>query len=170
MGALRDLVPVPDFGEGGMSVSSLVLAARLEHHDDPFTPDAHVTPFAFGPYRVIPRTSDVYAPAEPLTVFYRAYGAQRDERGLPDLDITYQFYVQDGPRWLPVGAPIVAGRSTEVEQAWSVPLEGWPAGSYRLEVTVVDRLSGAASMRGASFSVAPPASPAPALPTALPLP
>src|SRR6185436_17582278 len=29
MGALRDLVPVPDFGEGGMSVSSLVLAARL---------------------------------------------------------------------------------------------------------------------------------------------
>ncbi len=159
MGALRDLVPVPDFGEGGMSVSSLVLAARLEHLDDPFTPDPNVTPFAFGPYRVIPRTSDVYSGAEPLTVFYRAYGAQRDERGLPNLDISYQFYVQDGPRWLPVGAPIDVGHSTEVEQAWTVPLEGWPAGSYRLEVTVVDRFGGAASVRGATFSVAPPAPP-----------
>jgi GWxTD domain-containing protein len=161
MGALRDRIDVPLFGGEGFDLSSLILASRLERLEDPPGPvGADETPFAFGPYRVIPRTSASYVQPDEILLFYRAYGAQRDDRGLPRLDITYQFYMEDGGRWLPVGAPIQTLASTEVEQAWGVPLAGWAAGGYRLEVTVVDTLTGSASIRGARFTIEPAGAPA----------
>lgn len=162
MGALRDRIDVPGFGQEGFDLSSLILAARLERlEDQPGPISADETPFAFGPYRVIPRTSASYAQPAELLLFYRAYGALRGDTGLPLLDITYQFYMEDGDRWLPVGSPIQTTGSTEVEQAWAVPLIGWAPGNYRLEATVVDMLSGNASIRGARFAIAPSPSPSP---------
>jgi GWxTD domain-containing protein len=157
MGALHDRLDVPAFGGEGFDLSSLILASRLERLEDPPGPTGpDETPFAFGPYRVIPRTSASYVQPDELLLFYRAYGATRDDKGLPRLDVTYQFYMEDGARWLPVGAPIQTDGSTEVEQAWAVPLAGWAPGNYRLEVTVIDTLSGQASVRGARFTIEPP--------------
>ncbi|MGH9869433.1 MAG: GWxTD domain-containing protein [Candidatus Polarisedimenticolia bacterium] len=165
MGALRDSIDIPDFGESGFSLSSMVLASRVERMDDvPSFLESGVTPFAFGPWRVIPRTRATYAPGEELRLFYRAYGAARDDRGLASLDITYQFYLEDGARWLPVGPSIQVGQATNVEQTWTVPVSGLPPGNYRLEVTVVDRLGGGASVRGALFTMSaaePGSSPTP---------
>ena len=109
----------------------------------------------FGNYRVVPRTSQIFKPAETLKVFCEVYGAGAGTDGRVHLDVTYQFYVQDGGSWLPVGAPFTLQDETDAAQAWAVPLSGWPAGRYRLELLATDRLSGSAVVRGALFEVDP---------------
>ncbi|HKY32065.1 MAG TPA: GWxTD domain-containing protein [Candidatus Polarisedimenticolia bacterium] len=155
MGSVHEEINVPAFEQDGLTVSTMVLASRLDWIEGAPEEGRVDAPFTYGAYRVVPRTSSSFRPAEQLTVFYRVYGARPSTDGRPALDITYQFYVEDGPRWLPVGAPIALSGVADAEQAWGVPLEGWPAGRYRLEATVVDRLSDEAAVRGLFFEIVP---------------
>ena len=83
------------------------------------------------------------------------FGAVADASGRAHLDLAYQFYLEDKGAWIPVGSATLVDDQAEPAQAWSVPLHGWPSGSYRLEVIVRDRVSGVTAARGTLFEVAP---------------
>ncbi len=153
-GSVRDVIDVPAFSPRGLGVSSLVLSARLEKLE--VGPEPAEGPFTLGRYRVVPRTRQVFDPGEELLIFYEIFGAAVDEDGRPRLDLSYQFYLEDSGRWLPVGAPIAPPNESDLVQAWGVPLAGWPVGRYRLEVTVTDRLVDSTSVRGVLLEIAPP--------------
>jgi len=158
MGSVRDLIEVPSFDPSGLRISSLILSTKLDKLESGVTrPDHADAPFMFGSYRVVPRTSQIFNPAETLKVFCEVYGAGAGADGRVHLDVTYQFYVQDGGSWLPVGAPFTLEDEEDAAQAWAVPLAGWPAGRYRLELLATDRLSGSSVVRGALFEVDPAA-------------
>lgn len=156
MGSVRDVIDVPAFDQSGLRISSLILSSRLDKLEAGTAPAAQTDlPFMFGNYRVVPRTSQIFKPTETLKVFCEIYGAGAGMDGRVHLDVTYQFYVQDGGSWLPVGAPFTLQDETDTAQGWAVPLSGWPAGRYRLELLATDRLSGSAVVRGALFEVDP---------------
>ncbi|HEY3174348.1 MAG TPA: GWxTD domain-containing protein [Candidatus Polarisedimenticolia bacterium] len=156
MGAVRDLIEVPAFASSGLGISSLVLATRLDKIEGSAPdPKAADSPFMIRNYRVIPRTTQVYAGDDDLTVFYEVHGPTTDASSRPHLEITYQFYIQDAGSWLPVGSLFTLPDEADLDQAWSVPLDGWPPGRYRLEVTVTDHVGGSTSVRGAFFEVTP---------------
>lgn len=152
MGAVRDVIDVPAFTPEGLRVSSLVLSSRLE----PLPPAREgAGPFEVAGYRVVPRTNQTYRTSESLQVFYEVRGASAGDDGRPHLDHTYQFYIEDAGSWLPVGSPITLADLGEPGRSWSVPLAGWPAGSYRLETLVSDMVTGDAATRTVLFEIAP---------------
>ncbi len=153
-GSVRDFIEVPLFSSDRLTVSSIILSSRLEELDSPAPGGA--SPFVLGRYRVVPRTSRVYAEPEELTIFYQVYGASRGADHRARLEVSYQFYLEDADSWLPIGAPIVFADETDLSQAWRVPLRGWPSGRYRLEVSVKDRLQKAEARREVLFEIALP--------------
>ena len=153
MGSVRDSIVVPAFAKQTLSVSSLILSSRIDHLQETVGAPADA-PFTLGSYRVIPRTTQVYAKASDLTLFYQVYGAQQGADGLPHLDLTYQFYIEDGGSWLPVGSSITVRDANDLAQAWRVPLREWPSGRYRIEASVFDALSGLTVVRGTLFEIA----------------
>lgn len=154
MGSVRDYIQVPPYSARGLTASSLVLSERLDLLQDP--PSREAEPFRIGRYRVIPRTSPVYAAAADLTVFYEVYGAEPDLGGHVHLDLEYQFYMDQDGVTLTLGPPIRRVDVRDRGQAWSVPLKGWPTGDYRLEVTVRDRTTGARVVRATPFRIVVP--------------
>ncbi len=153
MGSVRDWITVPAFATRTLSVSSLILSSRIDHLQEAVGVAAGA-PFTLGSYRVIPRTTQVYKEGSDLTLFYQVYGAQAGADGLPHLDLTYQFYIEDAGIWLPVGSSIVVGEANELAQAWRVPLREWPSGRYRIEASVLDTVSGLTVVRGTLFEIA----------------
>ncbi len=153
LGALRDAIEVPEFGNEGLRVSSLILSTRIDKIE---TPELSLRlPFSMGDYSVVPRTSQRYTTAEELTLFYEVFGAAADEAGRAHLDLAYQFYLDDKGDWLPVGSATLVRDQAEPAHAWNVPLKGWPSGRYRIEVTVRDRVGGTISSRATLFEVSP---------------
>lgn len=155
MGAVRDMIDVPAFEQSGLRISSLILSTKLDKIEEGSRSEPPDAPFMFGAYRVVPRTSQVFNTEDTLKVFCEVYGAGAGADGRVHLDVSYQFYVQDGAAWLPVGAPFTLADESDTAQAWGVPLAGWPAGRYRLELLATDRLSGGSVVRGTLFEVDP---------------
>ncbi len=151
MGSVRDYIEVPPYAHRGLTASSLVLSNRLDLLEDPAPRDAE--PFRMGRYRVIPRTTPVYPRAADLTVFYEVYGAEPGPDGQVHLDLEYQFFIDQGGTPLTLGPPFRRSDARESGQAWRVPLRGWPAGDYRLEITITDRTTGARVVRATAFRI-----------------
>lgn len=161
MGAVRDLIDVPAFAEQGLTVSSLILAARVESWAEWAEPRSAAPEQAFGlgPYRVVPRTSAAFTQPSELRVAYQVHGAALDPAGAGSLELAYQFYIEDDGGWLPVGSPISTGETAETTQTWRVPLREWAPGRYRLELSATDLRTGAMVTRGTLFEIL--ASPSP---------
>ncbi|HET6373927.1 MAG TPA: hypothetical protein VFG76_11510, partial [Candidatus Polarisedimenticolia bacterium] len=150
-GSVRDVIEVPPYADHGLMASSMILSSRIDSMETGGLEAGG--PFVVGPFRVIPRTSKTYTDAEELIVFYQVHGARPGLDGDLHLDLSYQFYLRDGDAWLPVGPSMPVVDQPAAEQAWSVPLHGWPAGSYRLETMITDRTTAAATLRSVLFEI-----------------
>ncbi len=79
---------------------------------------------------------------------------------LPDNDLFAPFDLRYPERYrvvndgeTAVGEPMILNDLGQAVQGWSLPVRGWPAGSYRLRVTVEDLLSGQVAAGLTVFSV-----------------
>jgi GWxTD domain-containing protein len=99
---------------------------------------SHDEPFALGPYVVIPRFTDVFTAGEAAKLVYEVYGGTRPYR------VGYQLEGRDDDgSWVSLGRPSVADQDVAT-QAWElVTAPAWPAGDYRVRITVTDRESNA---------------------------
>ena len=96
-----------------------------------------------------------YASGEELSIYYQVYGTTPDPAGgEPHLTATYRLFAlsADGGESA-VGEPLVLAGLTRAVQGWSLPIEDWPHGAYRLAVSVRDEVSGATGSGQTVFSV-----------------
>jgi GWxTD domain-containing protein len=149
--AERELV-IPALDQG-LRLSDLMLADAITRIEDRGAA-GEIAPFVFGPLRVVPNVAARYASGATLQVYFQVYGLALDPlKRRNELEIRYRVLC-DGwtVRLSPAQYP-VATDETERAVAGALRLDGYAAGSYRLEALVTDRVSGARASATAPFEV-----------------
>ena len=164
---LKKAVSVPDLWSGTLATSSVIQAARFESLTEPMPPDQQLAnPYTLGTMRIVPKADPDYLTTEELSMVFLVYNAGLGASGLPDVSVEYAFNTR-GPtgeeffnrttpqafneQTLPPGFDLALGHQLVAGQA--VPLAGFPAADYRLEITVTDNTNGAVLTKSVDFSV-----------------
>ena len=143
---------------GRLAVGPIAFAGRLERLAEPAASE-YVAPFVLGALRVVPRPEASFSPEESLSFYYQISGAVNDPiGGVPDLEIEYVILMEgQGPAGIPstqpLGHPIHLTREPSLLQSFSLPLDGWQSGRYRLQVHVKDNLNDAVAASEIAFQV-----------------
>src|SRR5262245_39247899 len=135
-------IEVPDYSGAALALSTPVLASSLGEASDRMN--------------VVARSSGVFRKSEEFGVYYEVYGiaavaagaggsAAEGGTAAPAFDASYLFFREtpQGPQ--PIGHPLDFKDRSGASQGWSFPLAKWPAGKFRLQITVTDRLGKSAS-------------------------
>ena len=154
--SFSERLTVPDFREGTFALSGITLAARLEPAPNPESDP----PFLVGRLLVIPKMEPVYQTGSDLAYYFQVYHPGKDpESGDASLDLSYQFLQAASlqktgePTFKPLGKPQVFEDQSGLVHGYAFPLKGWPAGEFKLQITVKDRVTGQTSQAEARFSV-----------------
>jgi len=160
-------VDVPDYWNGELQTSSVILAQGIEPLNQPLTPEQQAeNPYTLGTTRILPKLDRNFAKSDELSLIMLVYnpGVTSDQK--PNLTIEYNFHQKsdDGEEFfnktnpqefngqtLPPGFDLSAGHQIVAGQA--VPLASFPAGDYRLEIIVTDALSGSSLTQNVNFSI-----------------
>jgi hypothetical protein len=168
MGVFKTQVTVPDFWNGELMTSSVILADKVNVLTAmPSPEEARERPFVFGAQELIPAADTAFGKEEQLATFFQVYNAALDPAGKPNLILEYNFHRTEGgaekffnktapqevnasmlpPTFDPTKFPVPGG----IE----VPLKSFPEGQYRLEIKVTDKVSGKVVTRDVNFTVKP---------------
>lgn len=161
---LRQDLTVPDFSGQSLTMSSVLigniapLAAPLDAEEQA------ENPYTFGQMSVTVAADLTISTSGELQALFWIYGAG-ESNDKPDVQIDYSFYqvTADGETYFNKTPPQVLNASTlppqfdvETDQLPGmlfVPLASFPAGEYRLEITLTDSISGESLMHSATFIV-----------------
>ena len=166
-GLLRQNLTVPDFNGSELSISTPIVADSVEPLTTPLSAEElRANPYTFGgTLRVVPATDATLKTADDFQLLFWIYGVQHNN-GVPDVQIEYNFHQKaaDGEKFfnktqpqvinqstLPPGFSITAGH--QVLGFLGVPLKSFPAGEYRAEIKITDKLSGKTLTHNATFTV-----------------
>lgn len=151
IGSYTDEVEVPAFTEGTLALSSLCLSQTIEPAP---TASQRAVPYVIGHLKVTPRLMPAYRNGDTFAVYYQVYSAADDpETHAPNLQIEYQFLVNQGGIFMPIGRAIRFDSVGNSAQGWSFPLQNWPTAEFKLRVTVTDALNGQSASREVVFKV-----------------
>ena len=156
--SLDDTLVAPLPAPGRLAVGPIAFAGRLERMPEPVASE-YVAPFVLGSLRVVPRPDAIFSPGESLSFYYQISGATNDPiGGIPELEIEYVILIEgQGPSGIPstqpLGHPIHLTREPSLLQSFSLPLDGWSAGRYRLQVHVKDNLNEAVAASEIAFQL-----------------
>src|SRR5206468_8564394 len=100
---------------------------------------------------VTARSSGVFRRSEEFGVYYEVYGLNETKEPAR-FEASYRFYRETPEGAQPIGRPVPFKDRTGASQGWSFPLAKWPAGKYRIEITVTAADGRSAEAR-ASFEV-----------------
>ena len=165
---LKKAVSVPDLWSDELATSSVIQAARIESLAAPLAADQVLAnPYVMGLMRIVPKSTPEYRTSDELSLLFLVYNVGVTASGMPDVDVEYTFNTR-GPggdeyfnattpqafndQTLPQNFDLLAGDQLVAGQA--VPLSGFPAANYRLEIKVTDNTNGASLVRSVDFSVA----------------
>ncbi len=153
--SLGERVQVPSFRDETFKLSGITLAAQLGEG-----PSAGDPPFLVGRLLVIPKMAPVYKTGSELAYYFQVYHAGKDpQSGEARLDLTYHFLVAEKVQktgelsFSPLGKPLAFTDQPGLVHGYSFPLTGWPAGDFKLQVTVTDRVTGRSADSEVRFSV-----------------
>ncbi len=168
---LQQPITVPDFFAETLSTSSVMQIERMGVRPAPLTATALLErPYTLGTMEIVPAWRSTYTTSDTLSLLFIIYSpSNAADTNRPNVTVDYDFYrTSDGsetffnstPRMtfnaqtLPVGFDLALGHQLVAER--SVPLQAFPAGDYRIDITVFDRVSGRSLGRQVSFSVEAP--------------
>jgi hypothetical protein len=167
VGLLRHEITVPDFGQGDLTTSSVIVARSVEQVAAAPS-DQESNPYVFGPMRIVPSQDGKFGKSAELSVIFWIYGAQAAASGKPDVTIDYNFYQKAGDsekyfnktapqqlnaQTLPPEFSVAAGH--QLPGSLVVPLTTFPAADYRLEIKITDKGSGKTVTQSVNFTVLP---------------
>ena len=165
-GVLKTSVTVPDFYNGELNTSTVLVAEKVNMLSaPPSMEEARERPFAFGMQELIPASDMEFKKAEELSIFFQVYNAGLDQAGKPNLTLEYEFHKVEGgaekffnktnpqqvnasnlpPQFDPSKFPVPGGIT--------VPLSSFGEGEYRLAVKITDKASGKTINRDVKFTV-----------------
>jgi hypothetical protein len=167
-GLVKHTVTVPNYWNNELNTSTVLLADKVEPLTAPIPKEEQAQhPFTLGNTEITPAPDMKFGTREELSVIFLVYNPQLTA-GKPDLTVEYNFHQKaaEGEKFfnktdaqafnsqtLPAQFDVTAGHQIVAGQA--VPLAKFPAGDYRLEIKVTDKLSGKSLTRDVSFSVGP---------------
>jgi hypothetical protein len=163
--ALSRPVTVPDFWNGGLTTSSVMLASRLDPLPAPVArqlPLEH--PYSLGGLELVPAWEASFTRKAEVLPFFLIYNAGLDAANKPDLLIEYRFYtVGDQQALFNTAQPQeLNGRTLppqfdpatyQLQAGEGFPLASFPPGRYRLEMTITDRVARQSIVRDVMFSI-----------------
>jgi hypothetical protein len=163
--ALSQSVTVPDFWNGELATSSIILTERVNQTPAPAArqlPLEH--PYAMGALELVPAWQAAFGRTAELSPFFLIYNAALDTARKPDILIEYRFFSgRDGVTLFNVGQPQqLNARSLppqfdattyQLQGGQAFPLASFPAGRYRLDIKITDRIANRAIARDIPFSI-----------------
>jgi hypothetical protein len=165
---LKREIEVPDFATKAFTISSPLLAARIDPVGRSLEAREQVMrPYALGGSEITPVQTKSFAASDTLTVLFFVYNAGMDARGKPDVSADFQFYrLQPDGTGDAVGPPVtqrfdatVLPREFDLRAKHplvpmqTLPLASIPPGQYRLEIRVSDRIASASATRDLQLAV-----------------
>ncbi len=169
MSVLKQEVTVPDFWNGELGTSSVIIAQRIDPLPAPLTPQQQADrPYALGAMEIQPSFETAFTKKSELSTFMLIYNPKTDSANKPDVTVEYNFYAKSGgtekffnktqpqalnAQTLPPQFDLAAGHQLQTGQA--VPLASFPEGDYRLEIKVTDKIANKSLTREVNFTVNP---------------
>jgi hypothetical protein len=166
-GDIKQTLTVPDFWNGELATSSVIIAQRIDPLPAPLTSQQQIErPYAIGGLEIIPATDLKMPKKTELQTFMIIYNPKTDSMNKPDVTVEYNFYTKAGgaekffnkttpqalnAQTLPPQFDVAAGHQLQAGQA--VPLASFPEGDYRLEIIVTDKIATKSLTRDVSFTV-----------------
>ena len=165
---IKQTVTVPDFWNGELNTSSVIVAERIDPLPAPLSPQQQAErPYALGPMELVPTNETRFAKKSELQPFLLIYNPKTDAANKPDVFVEFNFFTKDAAgvekafnhtapqslnaSTLPPQFDFAAGHQLQTGQA--IPLASFPEGSYRLEIKVTDKLANKSLTRDVNFSV-----------------
>lgn len=146
---------VPDLAGPNVAMSSVIAAETVKPLDRPLDASEQAgRPYALGSTEIVPSLRQSYSGADTLSVLFFVYHAASDAGGKPDVWAEYRFFrrTPDGEEpfkqaasqrfdagALPPEFDLRAGH--QLVPMHQLPLDGFPPGTYRLDVRVIDRIA-----------------------------
>jgi hypothetical protein len=178
MSVLKQTVNVPDYWNGELNTSTVILAQRIDPLPAPLTPQQQADrPYALGTMEIVPVADTKFTKKSELSTFMLIYNPKVDANNKPDVVVEYsfcqvaagtehkegepckageKFFNKTNPQalnaqTLPPQFDMAAGHQLQSGQA--VSLAPFPEGQYRLEIKVTDKVSNKTLVRDVNFSV-----------------
>lgn len=166
MGVVKQQIVVPDFMNGEINTSSVLVTDKVNMLDAPLSQEqARERPFVFGTQELLPAADMEFTKGEELSIFFQVYNAGLDEAGKPNIVMEYEFHKKEGdaekffnktnpqtisaanlpPQFDPAKFPVPGGIT--------VPLASFGEGSFRLAIKISDKVSGKTLTRDVNFVV-----------------
>jgi len=170
MSMIKQSVDVPDFWNGDLATSSVIIAQRIDPLATPLTPQQQADrPYALGQMEIVPTFESKFTKKSELSTFMLIYNPKVDAQNKPDVNVEYNFYQKPAgqpekffnktnpqnlnAQTLPPQFDLAAGHQLQSGQA--VPLASFPEGDYRLEIKITDKIANKTLTREVSFTVTP---------------
>jgi hypothetical protein len=167
---VKHTVEVPDFWNGELATSSVIVAQRIDPLPAPLTPQQQADrPYALGGMEIVPAFETKFTKKSELSTFMLIYNPKVDSANKPDVSVEYNFYQKAAgqpekffnktnpqslnAQTLPPQFDLAAGHQLQSGQA--VPLASFPEGDYRLEIKVTDKLANKTLTREINFTISP---------------
>jgi hypothetical protein len=167
---IKQTVNVPDFWNGDLATSSVIVASRIDPLAAPLTPQQQADrPYALGQMEIVPTFETKFTKKAELSTFMLIYNPKVDSNNKPDVSVEYNFYQKQAgqpekffnktnpqnlnAQTLPPQFDLAAGHQLQSGQA--VPLASFPEGDYRLEIKVTDKIANKTLTREITFTVNP---------------
>lgn len=161
-------VSVPDFWNGQLNTSSVILTQKIQRLQAPMSADERADhPYVIGNAQIVPATSDKLPKQGHLSLVFMIYNPGIDtSTKKPDVTVDYAFYQKTatGEKFFNKTNPQVFNASTlppqfdpakghQLVAGQTIPLATFPPGQYRLAITVTDKTSGKRIEKDLLFSV-----------------
>src|ERR1700730_8353246 len=170
MSVLKNEVTVPDFWNGELATSSVIIAQRIDPLPAPLTPQQQSDrPYALGSMEIVPAPDTKVTKKSELSTSMLIYTPKTDTANKPDVMVEYNFYTKPAgaekkffnktqpqnlnAQTLPPQFDLAAGHQLQTGQA--VPLASFPEGDYLLEIKVTDKIANKSLTREVNFTVSP---------------
>lgn len=167
---LKQTVVIPDYWNGELNTSSVIIASRIDPLPAPLTAEQQADrPYALGSMEIVPAYETKFSKKGELSTFMLIYNPKVDASNKPDVSVEYNFYQKPAgqpekffnktapqnlnAQTLPPQFDFAAGHQLQSGQA--VPLASFPEGDYRLEIKVTDKIANKSLTRDVNFTVVP---------------
>jgi hypothetical protein len=163
---LKRQVSVPNLWTEQLQTSTVLIAQAVEPLAAPLSPEEQIQhPYTLGTTRIVPKFDRSFGKQADLNLLMLVYNP-RLSGGMPNVTVEYNFHQQTdageeffnktnpqefNAQTLPPGFSVDAGHQIVAGQ--SVPLSLFPAGNYRLEITITDNEAGTNLTHDVNFTV-----------------
>ena len=163
---LHERVTIPDLWNDDLATSTVILTQDVRRLTQaPSEDELARSPYMVGANLVEPRLSGDYTRQDVLGFVFAVYNPGH-RGGMPDITINYEFYTRSdgGEEFFNRTDPIVRNdqtlppgfdvRQLQLVEGLDIPLGGFPAGDYRMEIRVIDNRENETVTQDVLFSVA----------------